>query len=138
VIKQRELVFVDTGAFIALAITSDPYHHRAVACFEELQSANAQLLTSLHIRIETFTFLQRQVSLLVAETWLLAAEKLKNLRSIDATTADIAAAKGYFAKGLHKLSLADALSFVVMKKAKCRRAFSFDHHFSSVGFHLVG
>jgi uncharacterized protein len=137
-IKQREMVFVDTGAFIALAIKNDPHHTRAVLSFEELNAAQARFITSLHIQIETFTFLQRQVSLHVAQEWQARLAKISNLKCVDATSTDIASALPYFKKGLHKLSLADALSFVVMKRMKCSLAFSFDHHFSSAGFRLVG
>jgi uncharacterized protein len=138
VIKQREIVFIDTGAFIALAVRSDPYHERAVACYDELKAANARLITALHIRIETFTFLQRQISLQVAQQWMERLDKIKELAHADASTADLPGAQAYFTKGLHKLSLADALSFVVMKRVKCSLAFAFDHHFSSAGFRLVG
>jgi predicted nucleic acid-binding protein len=39
---------------------------------------------------------------------------------------------------LHKLSAVDATSFVIMKRARIRLAFTFDRHFSVVGFRLVG
>ena len=37
----------------------------------------------------------------------------------------------------HKLSGVDATSFTIMKRARIRLAFTFDHHFSVVGFRLV-
>ena len=44
----------------------------------------------------------------------------------------------YFArKDLHKLSLVDATSFVLMRKHKVRVAFSFDTHFAAAGFRLA-
>jgi predicted nucleic acid-binding protein len=39
---------------------------------------------------------------------------------------------------LHKLSAVDATSFAIMKRARIRLAFTFDHHFAVVGFRLVG
>jgi predicted nucleic acid-binding protein len=38
---------------------------------------------------------------------------------------------------LHKLSAVDATSFAIMKRARIRVAYSFDHRFSLVGFRLV-
>jgi len=38
---------------------------------------------------------------------------------------------------LRKLSAVDATSFAIMKRARIRRAFAFDHHFAAVGFKLV-
>jgi len=44
----------------------------------------------------------------------------------------------YFRRAdLHRLSALDATSFVIMKRARIRLAFTFDRHFSIVGFRLV-
>jgi predicted nucleic acid-binding protein len=39
---------------------------------------------------------------------------------------------------LHQLSAVDATSFVLMEKEELRRVFTFDHHFATVGFQIVG
>lgn len=38
---------------------------------------------------------------------------------------------------LHKLSAVDATSFTIMKRARIRLAFAYDHHFFAAGFRLV-
>ena len=38
---------------------------------------------------------------------------------------------------LHKLSAVDATSFAIMKRARIRLAYTFDHHFAVAGFRLV-
>jgi len=38
---------------------------------------------------------------------------------------------------LHKLSAVDTTSFTIMKRARIRLAFAFDHHFAVAGFRLV-
>ena len=44
----------------------------------------------------------------------------------------------YFRRSdLHKLSAVDATSFVIMKRARIRVAFAFDHHFAATGYRLV-
>ena len=44
----------------------------------------------------------------------------------------------YFRRAdLHKLSAVDATSFAIMKRARIRLAYTFDYHFSVVGFRLV-
>ncbi|MCZ7563105.1 MAG: hypothetical protein M5U08_04225 [Burkholderiales bacterium] len=40
-------------------------------------------------------------------------------------------------RNLHELSAVDATSFAIMKRARIRLAFTFDHHFALVGFRLV-
>ncbi len=44
----------------------------------------------------------------------------------------------YFRRAdLYKLSAVDATSFAIMKRARIRLAYTFDHHFAVVGFRLV-
>jgi predicted nucleic acid-binding protein len=44
----------------------------------------------------------------------------------------------YFRRAdLHELSSVDATSFVIMKRARIRLAYTFDHHFAVAGFRLV-
>ena len=57
--RAGELVFVDTGAWIALALTRDPLHARAADAWSRLAGAGAKLYTSASVLIETFTFLDR-------------------------------------------------------------------------------
>ena len=79
--KVGESVFIDGGAWIALAIIRDPLHARAVDAWGQVMEQRAHL---------------------------------------------------------HMLSAVDATSFVLMAKRSIRTAFSFDHHFASVGFRLIG
>ena len=41
-------------------------------------------------------------------------------------------------KDLHKLSAVDATSFMLMTASRIRCAFTFDHHFVTAGFRLLG
>jgi predicted nucleic acid-binding protein len=51
---------------------------------------------------------------------------------------DLEQAWEYFRRAdLHKLSAVDATSYAIMKRARIRIAYSFDHHFAAVGFRLV-
>jgi predicted nucleic acid-binding protein len=44
----------------------------------------------------------------------------------------------YFRRAdLHKLSAVDATSFAIMKRARIRLAYAFDHRFAVVGLRLV-
>ena len=68
-IRAGEAVFVDTGAWIALALTRDSLHVRSVELWEELQRQGAPLHTSVPVLLETFTFLDRNANRQVALTW---------------------------------------------------------------------
>jgi predicted nucleic acid-binding protein len=57
VIRAGELVFVDTGAFIAAAVVVDKHHEEAAAIWDELLAKGARPVTSVPVVIETFTYL---------------------------------------------------------------------------------
>ncbi len=67
--RQGETVFVDSGAWIALALSRDPLHARAREQWDLLQGAGAALHTSVPVVIETFTFLDRHANRDVALAW---------------------------------------------------------------------
>lgn len=67
--RPGERVFVDSGAWIALALSRDPLHGRAREQWEALRSAGAKLHTSVPVVIETFTFLERNANRDVALVW---------------------------------------------------------------------
>jgi predicted nucleic acid-binding protein len=139
--RQREpsRVFVDSGAWIALAADSDPLHGRAVEAWEDLERVGTRLVTSLPVVMETFTFLDRYVARDVAQAWRRTLGELPFLKLVECRQRDLAEAWRYFDRpDLHKLSAVDATSFVIMEKEDLRRAFTFDHHFATVGFQIVG
>lgn len=57
--RQGEAAFVDSGAWIALAMSRDPLHRQAREQWDVLHAAGAKLRTSLPVVIETFIFLDR-------------------------------------------------------------------------------
>jgi predicted nucleic acid-binding protein len=131
-------VFVDTGAWIALALTQDPLHRRAVEQWEQLQRLGARLHTSLPVVLETFTFLDRNSERRVALTWKDSLATVHRLKILDFRAADLQMAWTWFErKNLHKLSAVDATSFVLMTAFRIRLAFTFDHHFVTAGFRLI-
>jgi hypothetical protein len=69
VIRAGEKVFVDTGAWIALAEEKDPLHAQARAQWEAMERAGARVATSVPVVIETFTFLDRRGSRELALRW---------------------------------------------------------------------
>lgn len=137
--RTGDPVFVDTGAWIALAQSRDPLHARAKATWERLQDLGARIWTSVPVTLETFTFLERNTTRDVALAWKDSLDHIKRFGMLECTVADVRKAWAYFRrKDLHKLSAVDATSFVVMTRAKIRTAFAFDHHFASAGFTIVG
>lgn len=137
--RAREAVFVDTGAWIALALRRDPLHDRAVDAWGQIGFCRTRLHTSVPIILETFTFLDRHATRDVAIAWKNSLRELKDLHVLACSADEMQEAWRYFSRrDLHKLSAVDATSFVLMNRHGIRAAFAFDHHFASVGFRLVG
>jgi|SRR5690242_21823883 len=136
--RQGEAVFIDSGAWIALALSRDPFHERAREQWDLLESAGAKLHTSVPVAIETFTFLDRNANRDVALAWKDAIYK-GAVKIFPCELRDLEQAWSYFRRhDLHKLSAVDATSFAIMKRAQIRIAYTFDHHFAAAGFRLVG
>ena len=137
--RQGEAVFVDSGAWIALALSRDPLHAQAREQWELLQGAGAKLHTSVPVVIETFTFLDRNSTRDVALAWKDSIGRLPGLKILPCELRDLQQSWQYFLRAdLHKLSAVDATSFAIMKRTRIRLAYTFDHHFAAVGLRLVG
>ena len=137
-IRQGEPVFVDSGAWIALALSRDPLHARAREQWDLLRGAGAKLHTSVPIVIETFTFLDRNANRDVALAWQESIIQPGLLDILPCELRDLQRSWDYFRRSdLHNLSADDATSFAIMKRVRIRLAYTFDHHYSVVGFRMV-
>jgi predicted nucleic acid-binding protein len=138
-VKIGEGVFVDTGAWIALALIRDPLHPRARDAWERLRSSGARLYTSVPVVLETFTFLDRNTTRDVASAWRSSLAQVTRLKILGCGPKDLDRAWPYLQRrDLHKLSAVDAMSFALMTQNEIRVAFAFDVHFSTAGFRVVG
>jgi uncharacterized protein len=136
--RQGQAAFVDSSAWIALALSRDPLHEQAREQWEALRRTGAKLHTSVPVVVETFTFLDRNANRDVALAWRESIYRPGTVRILPCELDDLEGAWGYFRRAdLHKLSAVDATSFTIMKRARIRIAFAFDHHFVVVGFRLV-
>jgi predicted nucleic acid-binding protein len=136
--RQGQAVFVDSGAWIALALSRDPLHERARERWDVLHVAGAKLHTSVPVVVETFTFLDRNANRHVALTWKDSIYEPGVVSILPCDLRDLRQSWAYFRRAdLHKLSAVDATSFAIMKRAGIRLAYTFDHHFAAVGFRLV-
>jgi predicted nucleic acid-binding protein len=136
--RQGEAVFVDSGAWIALALSRDPLHAQAREQWDLPHGAGVKPHTSVPVVIETFTFLDRNANRDVALTWKESIYEPGTVKILPCELRDMEHSWEYFRRAdLHKLSAVDATSFAIMKRARIRLAYTFDHHFAVVGFRLV-
>ena len=132
------MIFIDTGAFLARFLRHDQHHPKAVAVWEKLSSNRENCLTSNFVLDETFTLLGRRAG------YGFAVQRAKNIYASQALTIcrpdreDEINALQFFGKYADQhVSFTDCLSFVLMKREKINRAFSFDRHFELAGFHVI-
>jgi predicted nucleic acid-binding protein len=132
---EKNTLFVDTGAWFALADKSDQYHIKAVKIYPELLSSYNNLKTTNLVIAETYTLIRRALGHQAAITFLenIAASP----RVIKVCSDNILEEKAE--KMLRKyqdqnFSYTDAVSFAVMKQYVIQKAFSFDQHFVTAGF----
>jgi len=89
-------------------------------------------------RHRTFTFLERNANRDVALAWKGSIYDRGTVKILPCELRDLEQSWEYFRRSdLYRLSAVDATSFVIMKRARIRFAFAFDHHFAAVGYRLV-
>lgn len=136
--RQRQAAFVDSGAWIALALIRDPLHGNARDQWDILLGAGSKLYTSIPVVIETFAFLERNTHRDVALAWKESIHLPSLVELLACELSDLEKSWQYFQRvDLHKLSAVDATSFAIMNRARIKVAFTFDHHFSTAGFRFV-
>src|SRR5215813_9335042 len=107
--RHGEAVFVDSGAWIALALSRDPLHVQARGLWDLLQGAGAKLQTSVPVVIETFTFLDRNANRDVALTWKDAIYETGTVKILPCELHDLEQSWACFRRpDLHKVSAVDA------------------------------
>jgi predicted nucleic acid-binding protein len=89
--------------------------------------------------IETSTFLDRNANRDVALAWREQVYRPGTVKLLPCDLADLEQSWACFQRAdLHKLSAVDATSFAIMKRARIRIAYIFNHHFSAVGIQARG
>lgn len=130
-----EDIFVDTSAWIALVDKDDSHHKEAASSYPSLLKNHRNLITSNFVIAETYIIILNELGHKLAIDFL---EKLKaspRILKIYSNEDIEAEAEPILVKYSDQdFSYTDAVSFVIMKRQKIRKAFSFDKHFVIEGF----
>src|SRR3990172_9217897 len=132
---EHEDIFVDTGAWVALADEDDTHHGNAIANYPGLLKSSRSLITT---------------NLVVAESYVIIMNELGNMaavRFLDGVNGSPRIVKVYSNDNIEKeaeellkryddqdFSYCDSVSFTIMKQKKIKKAFAFDKHFQTMGF----
>jgi len=131
-------LFVDTGAWFALADKSDHYHKQAIHIYPELIKAFQYLTTTNLVIAETYILIRRSMGYRAAIVFLESIATSPRIRKIYSDSELEERAEDILRKYQDQdFSYTDAVSFVVMDQFHIREAFSFDEHFITAGFTLI-
>ncbi len=127
------MIFVDTSFWVALRNARDPHHDAAAALLTE--HADATLLTTNHVRGETWTYLRRRAGHGSAVAFLDTIEASPRVRieTVDAAT-ETAALAWLRVRDEREYSFVDATSFAVMRQRRITDALAFGGDFTAAGF----
>jgi predicted nucleic acid-binding protein len=127
------VIFVDISFWVALRNRRDPHHEAAGALL--LRHGNTALVTSNHVRGETWTFLRRRAGHAAAVGFLDALERSARVRIV-AVEEDIesSALRWLRQHDEREYSFVDATSFALMRTLRLHEVLAFDGDFSAAGF----
>ncbi len=130
------MIFVDSGAWVALSLPNDRNHATARRAYADLAGgSHGALVTSNFILDESATFLRMAADVPTAARLARTVLASPNVvvAWIDPATFD-AALRLLESRPDKRWSLTDCTSFAVMKDLQVEEAFSFDHNFEEAGF----
>jgi len=125
--------FVATSFWVALRNKRDPYHDVAATLFGA--HANAALVTTNHVRGETWTYLRRKAGHPSAVEFLNALDSSPRVQVIRVPEKSEAEALDWLRRHDERVySFVDATSFAIMRSMRIRDALAFDGDFTAAGF----
>lgn len=133
-------VFVDTGAWIGIAVARDQVHEAAAAYARHLAAGNAPLLTTNYVLAEAYTRIRYDDGHAKALAFDALIQEMTRRRQLSigwVTPAVHEEALVLFRRYAdHEFSIVDCASFVVARRHKVREVFGFDSDFAAMGFIL--
>jgi hypothetical protein len=128
-------IFVDTSAWVGLADKDDSHHRDAASSYPSIFKNHKSLVTSNLIIAETYILLLKELRHKAAIEFLeriKASPRILRIYSNENVETEAEEILAKFAD--QDFSYTDAVSFVMMKRQKIRKAFCFDKHFVTAGF----
>ena len=127
------MIFVDTSFWVAARMRRDAHHRDAVELLERRR--DHPLVTSNHVRGETWTFLRRRDGHGSAVAFL---DMLARTKRVEVVTVEPEleerALRWLRRHDEGEYSFVDATSFLLMQSLRIREALAFDGDFAAAGF----
>ncbi len=127
------MIFVDTSFWVALRNRRDQHHDQARALLDAHHPG--PLVTTNHVRGETWTFLRRRAGHRAAVAFLDALDRSPRVRVILVSSDVEADALRWLRRhDEREYSFVDATSFATMRSVRIQEALAFDGDFAAAGF----
>jgi predicted nucleic acid-binding protein len=127
------VIFVDTSFWVALRNRRDSRHDEARGLLERW--ADTGLVTSNHVRGETWTYLRRRAGHASAVDFLESIARSPRLRILFVDeTLEQDALRWLRHRDEREYSFVDATSFAAMRSLRLKECLAFDGDFSAAGF----
>jgi uncharacterized protein len=127
------VIFVDTSFWAALTARADAWHNSAAELFEKHWTD--RLVTSNHVRGETWTLLRRRRGHESAVTFLDRIDRTSRL-TIEFVSEEVEAQALRWLRrhDEREYSYVDGTSFALMRSLRIKEALAFDGDFAAAGF----
>ncbi|MDD2725291.1 MAG: PIN domain-containing protein [Methylovulum sp.] len=129
--------FCGYGAYLALFHKADQCHQQACIAWQEIETQQRIIVTINHVLDELATLLGRRTEYTFAgrkTAQIYVSELVVIERSNEWDEYEALAIFQKYAD--QKVSFTDCLSFVTMQRLSIRQVFTFDYHFSLLGFDI--
>ena len=131
------MIYIDTAAFLARYLSHDQHHQQAITFWNDIRKKRESCFTSNFVLDETFTLLGRRAGYNFAARRATNIYSSRILKILRPTREEEIKAIEFFGKYAdHAVSFTDCISFVLMRREKINRVFSFYNHFEWAGFML--
>lgn len=131
-------VFVDASAWIGVVSQQDQYHFAATPIYRRLVRERYGLVTTNLVVAEAHIAIRRISGFVPAVQFLESIRQSQRLHIVYSDPELESLAERILRQFRdHELSLADAVSFAVMRQLEITAAFTFDRHFAAAGFTQV-
>ena len=130
------MIYVDTSAFLAILITDDQNHQRAMECWLNLLEEEKPLLTNNYVLVESVVILQKRLGLSKVRDFHEKLLPFVMVEWMDESQHE-ASIRFVLAANRRHLSLVDCSGFETMRRMKIEKTFTFDSHFREQGFEVI-
>jgi len=131
-------VFVDASAWVAVASRRDQHHTIAEKIYRRIVAEQRTLITTNLVVAEAHNGIRRYTTATECARFLASLRGSSQVIKMYSDEALETEAEQWLRRYAdHDFSLADAVSFAVMRQRRIMEAFTFDNHFAVAGFVLL-